>query len=86
MLGTRAQLLALINEDGIPMSKSTLDRHCMPSNKGGPPVAGWWGRRPLYDLDEGRAWARSLLTGRPVYPVKAGPGRKASRTDQHQNA
>jgi hypothetical protein len=75
MLGTRSRLLAAINEEGIPLSKSTLDRYCMPSTKGGPPIAGWWGRRPLYDIETGKQWARSLLTAEPASRPKAGPGR-----------
>jgi hypothetical protein len=86
MLGTRKQLLAAINDDGIPMGKSTLDRYCMPSiNGGGPPVAGWWGRRPLYDLEKGLAWARGLLTAEPVNAVKAGPGRAGRKNADHQH-
>jgi hypothetical protein len=86
MLGTRRQLLQAINDHGIPMGASTLNRLCMPSSNQGPPIAGWWGRRPLYDLEKGLAWARGLLTAEPVNPVKAGPGRAGRKTDhQHQS-
>jgi hypothetical protein len=81
MLGTRSQLLSAIHAAGIPMGKSTLDRLCMRSNYQGPPVAKYWGRRPLYDLDKGLAWAHSLLTtSEPVNAVKAGPGRAGRKS------
>jgi hypothetical protein len=54
---TRKQLVPLFQEYGYPIGKSTLDKLCMPTINEGPPVAAWWGRRPLYDPDEALAWA-----------------------------
>jgi hypothetical protein len=54
---TRRQLVSLFHEFGYPIGKSTLDKLCMPAVNEGPPVAAWWGRRPLYDPDEALAWA-----------------------------
>lgn len=57
--GTRDQLVDCLRENGFPGSKSQMDKLCMPSCGDGPPVAYWWGRRPIYHLDEGLAWARA---------------------------
>jgi hypothetical protein len=61
---TRGQLVSLLHEHGYPIGKSTLDKLCMPAINEGPPVAAWWGRRPLYDADEALAWAEKR-TRRP---------------------
>jgi hypothetical protein len=58
---TRAQLLVLLNESGYPIGESTLDKMCAPSVATGPPVAAWWGNRPLYDPDQGLAWAEARV-------------------------
>jgi hypothetical protein len=59
---TRKQLGAFLREEhGYPIGDSTLDKLCMPTINQGPPVAGWWGRRPLYDPDEGLAWAEARI-------------------------
>jgi hypothetical protein len=76
MFATRQQLLSAIRAEGIPMGLSTINRLCMPSNYRGPPIACWLGKRPLYDLSDGLAWARELLTAEPVNAAKPGPGRK----------
>src|ERR1700678_474995 len=61
-LHTRKQLAAFLREErGYPIGKSTLDKLCMPTVNHGTPVAGWWGSRPLYDPDEGVAWAEARL-------------------------
>jgi hypothetical protein len=64
--GTRQQLLNRLREHGIPLGKSTLDKLCAPSVHHGPPVAAWWGRRPLYDFDEGIEWAEQRLKAHPT--------------------
>jgi hypothetical protein len=38
---------------------------CQPSRQEGPPVSGYWGRRPLYDLQEALRWAQERLHGKP---------------------
>jgi hypothetical protein len=59
---TRKQLAAFLrDEHGYPLSDSTLNKLCMPTVGEGPPVAGWWGSRPLYDPGEGVAWAEARL-------------------------
>jgi hypothetical protein len=63
---SRDQLGRKLRELGYPISDSLLDKLCAPSVGQGPPVAGWWGRRPLYDLDDAIAWAESRLS--PVAP------------------
>jgi hypothetical protein len=66
-LGPRSKLLEYINENGIPLGRSTLDKLCMPSRYEGPPVEAWFGSRPLYDLDRGLEWALGRLTKSRTY-------------------
>jgi hypothetical protein len=63
---TRKQLAEFLAGHGIPTSYSTLEKLCAPAINRGPPVAAWWGRRPLYDPAEALAWAESRL--RPMRP------------------
>ncbi len=62
---TRKQLVLLLQEYGYPIAKSTLDKLCMPAINEGPPVAAWWGRRPLYDPEEALAWAEARARPHP---------------------
>jgi hypothetical protein len=55
---TRRELAGFLTEHGYPISKSTLDKLAMPSRGEGPPHAGFWGNRALYDPDKSLAWAR----------------------------
>jgi hypothetical protein len=57
----RAELGAELRARGFPISISKLNKLCAPSVNQGPPTSGWWGPRPLYDLDAGIAWAEALL-------------------------
>jgi hypothetical protein len=54
---TRAQVCAHIRAHGYPIGRSTMDKLCAPAINDGPPVAAWWGRRPLDDPDEALVWA-----------------------------
>jgi hypothetical protein len=58
---TRAELCAKLREAGYPISMAKLNKLCAPSINQGPPVDAWWGPRPLYDLDQGIAWAEACL-------------------------
>jgi hypothetical protein len=61
-LMTRAQTRAFLNDElGIPLGESTLDKLCAPSVGQGPPVAAYWGKRPLYSKAAARAWAENRL-------------------------
>jgi hypothetical protein len=62
---TRTELVAQLRERGYPITKSKLDKMCAPSVNQGPPIDSWWGPRPLYDLDQGIAWAEALLQSKP---------------------
>jgi hypothetical protein len=62
---TREQLRVKLNELGYPLTKSYFDKLCLPSVNAGPPVAMWWGKRPLYELDGGIAWAESRCSSSP---------------------
>lgn len=64
---TRAELLNLLNENGLPLGRSTLDKLCAPACGQGPPVAAFWGakKRPLYDPEIGLEWAKNLLIAPP---------------------
>ena len=57
-LHTRRELAALLTDNGYPISKSTLDKLCMPSRNEGPPIEGFWGNRALHDPDRGLTWAK----------------------------
>jgi hypothetical protein len=58
---TRKQLAERLRELGFPIGDSTLAKICAPAIGQGPPVAAWWGNRPLYDEDEAVAWAEARL-------------------------
>jgi hypothetical protein len=57
--GTRAQLATYLTDRGFPISRSKLNKLCMPSANEGPQPAYWWARRPIYDLDAALEWARA---------------------------
>jgi hypothetical protein len=59
---TRKQLGERLRQHGYPIGNSTLAKICAPAIGEGPPVAAWWGKRPLYDEDDGIAWAEARLT------------------------
>ncbi len=57
---TREKLRLRLNEEyGFPFTTSYFNKICLPSVNAGPPVAKWFGKRPLYRLDEALAWAES---------------------------
>ncbi len=65
---TRTGLLTLFQEQGLPITKGTLDKLCAPSCGKGPPVASIWpggaGRhpgRPLYEAEAGLKWVEERL-------------------------
>jgi hypothetical protein len=62
---TRRQMGQLLRDHGFPIGDGTLDRICSPAQGKGPPVAGWWNGRPLYDRDEVLAWAEARITDQP---------------------
>jgi hypothetical protein len=75
VLLTREQLRQRLNERGYLLTVSYFNKLCLPSVSAGPPVAKWWGKRPLYTLEEAIAWAKSRCTARPGklvgHPVEA---------------
>jgi hypothetical protein len=54
---TREQLRHELNARGYVISASYFSKICLPSRNEGPPVAKQWGKRPLYTLEAGLAWA-----------------------------
>jgi hypothetical protein len=58
---TRGKIGPFLRDHSIPIGDSTIDKECAPSVNTGPPVAYWWGRRPLYDPTEVLKWARARL-------------------------
>jgi hypothetical protein len=61
-LMTRERLHEYLNNDlGIPVGKSTLVKLCAPACGEGPPIAAWWGKRPLYRRADAKAWAERRL-------------------------
>ena len=58
---TRQQLAEELRKAGYPIGNSTLVKLCAPANGEGPRVTAYWGKRPLYELDDGLAWAETRL-------------------------
>jgi hypothetical protein len=56
---TRRELAQFLNEQGFPISKSTLDKLAMPSCGEGPPATGFWANRAFYEPRKALAWAKS---------------------------
>jgi hypothetical protein len=88
---TRKQLGTKLRERGYPISDSKLNKLCAPSVGKGPPVDGWFGPRPLYDEDQGIAWAEALLRSErsalQTQPDHAGPangGNELAARTSHQ--
>ena len=74
---TREQLRLKLVELGYPLTASYFNKISLPSVNAGPPVARWWGKRPLYRLDEALAWAEfrcGSSPGRLVCCVKPAGG------------
>lgn len=61
---TREQLRVHLGAIGYQVAATYFHKICLPSVNAGPPVAKWFGRRPLYTLADGIAWAESRC--RPV--------------------
>lgn len=59
---TLRQLAAELRDHGIPIGDSTLAKLCSPAINEGPPVACYWGKRPLYDFDQALLWAEARLS------------------------
>jgi hypothetical protein len=55
---TRRELTEFLTKNGFPISYSTLLKLAMPSRNEGPPPAGYWGNRALYDPEKALAWAQ----------------------------
>jgi len=64
-LMTRAQLVPFLNANGIPITESTLAKLAAPKVNRGPPIAAWWGKRPLHAPGPSLQWAKSMLRDRP---------------------
>jgi hypothetical protein len=58
-LMTRKQALEFIRSRGFPISDAYFSKLCLPSRNSGPPVARWFGGRPLYAAESTLAWAHS---------------------------
>jgi hypothetical protein len=56
---TRKQALELLHAHGFPLSEAYFNKLCLPSRNSGPPVARWWGGKPLYAAETTLAWANS---------------------------
>jgi hypothetical protein len=80
-LMTRQQVVRFLNANGIPISESTLAKLCAPSVNRGPPVASWWGKRPLYApglhlIGPNRCCAKRRLISPPHSTPKTSPARE----------
>jgi hypothetical protein len=81
---TRGQLAAFLRRNGIPIGDSTLDKLCMPTVNEGPPVAAWWGRRPLYDPADALAWAEARMRRGRTRRSKVSRSINLSRRRRHK--
>ena len=54
-----AALAAYLTDEGFPTSVSTITKYCSPKIDKGPPKAGYWGAKPLFDPNRTLEWARS---------------------------
>jgi hypothetical protein len=70
---TREKAAALLTEHGLPISESQLAKKH--TEKKGPPVESYWGRRPLFTAEAVLAWAKAQLRSELPATHKAGPGR-----------
>ena len=77
---TRKQLGAFLRERGYPVSVSVLNKLCAPAVDDGPPVAGWWGDRPLYDPQAAIEWAE-----RRVRPIRRARTKDVSLGEVHHD-
>jgi hypothetical protein len=68
---TRRQLAPFLTQKGYPISYSTLQKYCSPAINTGPPVEGYWGRRPLHKGSKSLEWARKRF--RPVAAAAVDP-------------
>jgi hypothetical protein len=59
--GTRDVLRDFLLAHGFPITRGTLDQWCAPARHEGPPIKGYWGRRPIYNLQEGLVWAQARV-------------------------
>jgi hypothetical protein len=75
---TREQLRVKLNELGYPLTQSYFNKLCLPSVNAGPPVSKWWGKRPLYTLDDGIAWAEARCGSSPSGLVRSALEHSAS--------
>jgi hypothetical protein len=74
---TRERVRLQLNELGFPLTASYFQKICLPSVNAGPPVAKWWGKRPLYRLDEALAWAEARSGSSPGKLIAPIPSRVA---------
>jgi hypothetical protein len=58
-LMTRKQALEFLRMHGFPISGTYFSKLCLPSRNSGPPVARWFGGKPLYESGPTLAWAHS---------------------------
>jgi hypothetical protein len=78
---TREQLRQHLNALGFPITAGTLNQLCAPARGEGPPIAGYWGTRPVYRLEDGLAWAHGSLRRKP-YQIHPGTRRTEEQADQ----
>jgi hypothetical protein len=59
----RRQAHELLTEHGFPIAWDTFNGLCQPCRQKGPPEAGRWGKRALYEPATVLAWAQERLIG-----------------------
>jgi hypothetical protein len=70
---TIRQLGPFLREHGFPIGDSTLHKATLPSINTGPPHAGFWGQKKLFEPETVLTWARANVGAQPK---RLGPQRR----------
>jgi hypothetical protein len=80
---TLRQLPGFLREKGYPIGLGTIKKMVMPSRDTGPPAAGYWGQRKLWEPDVVLAWAQARLSAAPKnFSAEVRSDHKPARTNR----
>jgi hypothetical protein len=85
-LVNREQLHTLFLLSGYPISRSRLDKLCMPTCGEGPLPAQWFGKRPLYRPDRALAWIEARCRSTAPWDSPESSSTARSRPDSASSA
>jgi hypothetical protein len=78
---TRAELAKRLTEAGYPVALGSLNT--WGSIGGGPPVDGYWGRRPMYRWSAAKVWAEQKFKTQPPARPQREPKKSAESGHAH---